>query len=215
MIYCFDNAICNDLSSAIAEGSGLNDVVKVMDKAGIIQLIAQIKEDQVSFPVVCLIRHPETPIDTDRANFTRIHKGTAACYDPVTHNVYYEKAIPIKLEYDLTVLATNTADRDELVREVLFRYTNTYFIDMDLPYEADRKLRFGVAISGDVTSDSGSFEYISSGALYQAIIPLRCEGAVLLSYTPRHIERTVIQPKIVVDNSVEISSEGEKPLNEP
>ena len=212
MLYLYDQAIQKDIASVIAVESGLNDIVKVIDKAGVVQLVAQMKEDQIKFPIICLTRHPDTPIDTQRSNFTRIHKGVAACYDPVTHNIYYEKAIPIRLEYDMTVLATNTADRDELVREIMFRYTNTYFIDMDLPYEADRKMRFGVVISGDVTSDSGSFEYLSTGALYQAIIPLRCEGAVLLHYTPKHIERTVIEPKIVVNDSVEIGPDGEKPL---
>lgn len=212
MIYCYDNALQKDLASAIQAESGLNDIVRVVDKAAIVQLVAQIKEDQITFPIVCLTRHPETPLDTDRSNFTRIHKGVAACFDPVTHNVYLEKAIPIKLEYDLTVLATNTADRDELVREIMFRYTNLYFIDMDLPYEASRKLRFGVCISGDVTSESGTFEYLSAGALYQAVIPLRCEGAVLLSYTPKHIERTALKHRIVIDNEIEIGDGYEGPV---
>ena len=200
MIYLYDTTIAEDLSDAINAGSGMTDIVKVIDKAGMIQLVAQIKEDQVTFPLICLTRHADTPIDTERANFTRIHKGVAAAYDPETHNIYYEKAIPIKLEYDLTILGTNTADVDELLREVLFRYTNMYFLSMQLPYEAKRTMRFGVVVSGDVTRSSGSFEYLSNGALYEAIVPLRCEGAVLLHYAPKHIERMILDNNVGIEN---------------
>ena len=200
MIYLYDTAIAKNLSDSIRASSGMTDVVKVIDKAGMIQLIAQIKEDQINFPLICLTRHSDTPLDTDRANFTRIHKGVAASYDPDTHNIYYEKSIPIKLEYDLTILGTTVADVDELLREVMFKYTNMYFLDIDLPYEAKRKMRFGVVISGDATRNSGSFEYLSSGALYEAVIPLRCEGAVLVHYTPKHIERMILDNNVGIED---------------
>lgn len=190
MIYCYDNAISKDLSQAISEGSGMNDIVKVIDAEGIMQLVAQIKEDQITFPLICLVRHPETPLDTERSNFTRIHRGVVTVYDPAKHNLYYERAIPIKLEYDLTILTTNTVDMDELLREVMFRYTSTYFLNLEVPYEGNRQIRFGVTISGDATRSSSTKEYLASGTLYQTIVPLRCEGAVLLHYTPKHIERT-------------------------
>lgn len=198
MLYNYDIAIAEDLNRSLNAASGVNDIVKVIDKEGVIGLIAQMKEDKVKFPLICLVRHTDTPVDTTLANFTRIHKGVAASFDEETHNIYYEKSIPVKLEYDLVILGTNTADVDEFVKEALFKYTNVYFISMQLPYESKRTIRFGVTISGDVTRESGSFNYISEGALYQAIIPLRCEGAVLFSYTPRHIERYGQEPDIIV-----------------
>ena len=104
MIWAYDNVISDDLRKAVNASSGANDIVKVIDKEGAIGLIAQMKEDKVQFPLMCLVRHAETPLDSNLANFTRLHSGIPVSYDPEKHNLYYEKSIPIKLEYDLVIL---------------------------------------------------------------------------------------------------------------
>ena len=110
MIYVYDNAICDDLNKSINAESGANDIVKVMDVSKVLDLIAQIKEDRVAFPLMCLVRHPDTPVDNSLTNFSRLHGGIPVCYDPEGHDIYFEKSLPIKLEYDLIILGTNTAD---------------------------------------------------------------------------------------------------------
>ena len=191
MIYLYDDAIALDLKKSFDPQNIGSPVVKVIDAERGLDLVAQDSEDKITFPIVALTRYPDTPIDTDRYNFTRAHRGVAAVIDKETNNLYYEKAIPIKLQYDLTVLATNTADRDELVKELLFKYTNQYFITFTLPYECKRPVRFGVIIDRDnsIESKSGTIEYLNSGTVYQTIIPLKCEGCVLVSYTPAHLQR--------------------------
>ncbi len=138
------------------------------------------------------VSYEDTPIDRERMNFTRAHKGVQSVLDPETNNLYYEKVIPIKLSYSLTILTTNTADMDELIRELLFKYLNMYFLTITLPYECNRKVRFGISIQteSDIQRSSGNLEYIESGKLYQSIIPLTCEGCVLVSYTPAHLKRS-------------------------
>ena len=46
-----------------------------------------------------------------------------------------------------------------------------------------------------IKRESGSFDYLASGALYQSTLRLRTEGCVYLTYTPRHITRTVLNNK--------------------
>lgn len=195
MLYNYDNAIAEDLRKSFNPNSELNPVVKVIDEESIIDLVAQIKEDQVSFPVVALTRHPDTPIDTDRTNFTRMHKGVAAVIDPETNLLYYEKVVPVKLGYDITILTTNTADMDELIRELTFKYISMYFITFTLPYECRRKVRFGVTIDldKDISRKSSQSEYIKSGTLHQSIMSLKCEGAVMVSYTPAKLKRSAFE----------------------
>ena len=81
---------------------------------------------------------------------------------------------------------------DELVRELLFKYTDMYFLTMRLPYESDRKIRFGVTINSDtnIERSSGLSQYIAGGQIYQSIISLKVDGAVLLSYTPVKLRRS-------------------------
>ena len=200
MLWCYDDAITHDLSSCIDPDGKANRTVKMMGDEGMMGVLAQLQEDRITFPAIFLQRHDETPLDSSRYNFTRLHKGVATTYDPEKNNIYLEKSAPIDLKYDLHVLTTNTADMDELLREILFRYTAMYYITMQVPYESKRKIRFGVAINPNtpIRRKSGSSEYIESGRLYEAILELECQGAVLLNYTARHMERVITDDNIIL-----------------
>lgn len=205
MLYLYDEAIASDLKRSFNTENIQSPCVKVVDAERGIDLAAQLENDEISFPLVCLTRNPDVSIDNDRYNFTRAHRGVVSAVDTHSNNLYYEKVIPVSLTYDLTILATNTVDRDELVKELLFKYTNMYFVSFTLPYECKRKVRFGITIdiNQEISSKSGTLEYIDSGALYQSIIPLRCEGCVLVSYTPVHLQRQITE--------VEAITKGQEP----
>lgn len=192
MIYLYDEAIVNDLKKSFNPNAVENPVVSVVSPERVVDIAAQLQNDEISFPLVALTRNEDISIDTNLTNFTRMHKGVAAVVDPKTNNLYYEQAIPLKLNYALTVLTTNTADMDELVRELIFKYTRMYFLTITLPYEGQRKVRFGITIDtdSDIERSSGVVEYLESGQLYQSIIHLHCEGCVYVKYTPVHLKRT-------------------------
>ena len=193
MIYLYDNALCNDLKQSFNPDALSNPVVRVVEPDAIIDLAAQLQEDNIQFPIVAVARDSDTSVDTARTNFTRLHNGVATVLDPKTNLLYYEKVVPIKLGYHLTILTTNTADMDEMVRELLFKYSSMYFITMTLPYECERKIRFGVEVdeSSPIERKSGQLEYLKNGQLYQTILSLRCEGAVLVTYTPVKLKRVL------------------------
>lgn len=201
MLYLYDEAIAKDIKASFTDEMG-NSEVKVVDPAGAVDLLAQIQEDSVRFPVVVLTRDPVYSIDTQRTNFTRMHSGVLTVMDNETNQLYYEKAIPIRLKYNLTVLATTTVDADELVKELLFKYLQMYYLSIRLPYEADRIIRFGISITTetDIQQTSGSFEYLSAGKLYQTVIPLVCEGCVLVSYTPCRLKHVGIETVVPVQH---------------
>lgn len=195
MIYLYDDAIQKDLQHSFNPDNIGSPIVRVLDAEQGLQVIAQAEGDNLKFPLVLLTRYPDTPIDKSRWNFTRAHRGVAAVIDQKTNELYYEKSVPIEVNYDLTILATNTADRDELAKELIFKYTDMYFITFELPYECNRKVRFGVTVDTDkdISSKSGTLEYLNSGTLYQTIIPLKCEGCVLVSYTAAKLQRSAYE----------------------
>lgn len=191
MLYLYDNAIVEDLEKSFNRDSVEDPVVRVVGPDGIIALSAQLHKDKIKFPVVALTRDPDTPIDTKRTNFTMMHKGVSCVFDNETNTYYNEKAVPIELGYELAVLTTNTADADELIRELTFKYTMMYFLTIRLPYESDRKLRFGITVDLDnpIERNSGSLEYSQTGSVYQTTLHLKCEGCVMLHYTPVKLNR--------------------------
>lgn len=189
MLHLYDDAIASDLSKSI-DPSRANNIVKLADDESIIGLIAQMQQDKIQFPLVCLSRGENVEIDTSRTNFTAMKKGIPVVFDDEEHNIYYEKSMPIKLGYSITVLTTNTVDMDEILKELIFKYTETYFLTMELPYESKRRIRFGIQVDpAAIKRSSTAADYTKTGKLHQSILPLVVEGAVLLSYTPRKLLR--------------------------
>lgn len=198
MIYKYDEAIVKDLEQSFNPDSVDNPVVKVISPEQIIGVAAQIQNDEIKLPIVALSRDPNTQVDSERMNFSRAHIGVSTVIDPKTNELYYEKAIPISLTYRLTVLTATQADLDEIMRELMFKYLSMYFLPIRLPYEGNRVIRFGIAINSDteIEQSSGSSEYAESGQLYQAVLQLKTEGCVLVTYTPVHLKRTVFETEI-------------------
>lgn len=197
MIWVYDKAIVKDLEQSFASEEGA-PVVKIVDPEHIVELAAQIQEDSVKFPIVALSRPDNWKLDKERMNFTRMHKGVTALLDEKTNNLYYEKAVPIDLRYDLTVLTTNTPDMDEILRELIFKYISMYFLTVKLPYEGKRKIRFGIGIDPDsnIDSDSKEGDYLGSGKLHQSTIHLKCDGCVLVHYTPAHLVKHELEAEV-------------------
>lgn len=192
MLYLYDEAIVNDLKKSLTDNA--NQHVFLTDLDTYPALVAQIKEDTITYPLVLLHRDDDTPIDKDLMNFTRYKFGVPCVFDNKTNNIYYERAMPVKVAYTLRVLSTNVADNDELARELFYKYISMYYLTIRSPYESDRKMRFGVTVDMDygIKKESGSFDYIKTGALYQSTMRLNTEGCVSLTYTPRHLTRTVV-----------------------
>jgi hypothetical protein len=178
-------------------------VVKVVAPENILSLVAQAKNDEIEFPVVALTRDPNYQIDTSRTNFTMMQKGIQTVMDTKENIIYNEKAIPITLDYSLTILTTNTIDMDEIERELLFKYESMYFLSLEIPYESKRVIRFGIEVSlnDNIERSSTTGEYLSQGQLHQSIIPLNCQGAVLLNYTPVKLKRMEVEYGLVTPGS--------------
>lgn len=186
MIYLYDRAIQKDLVRTFNPNNVPDPVVRVVEVDTAIGLAAQLQKDEIKFPIVAIARMPDSSIDTDRTNFTLAHRGVAAVFDNKTNMIYHERILPINLSYTLTILTTNTADMDELMREIMFKYLSMYFLTIKLPYESSRKIRFGIRFDADegIHRQSGQAEYLGAGQLYQSILTLKCEGCFLATYTP-------------------------------
>ena len=199
MLYLYDRAIINDIQSSI-NSQNANPNVLMSDAETYPGILAQIQEDTITYPLILVSRDDDMPIITDLWNFPKAQFGVPAAFDNKTNTVYYEKAVHVDLQYTLRILSTSTADTDELARELFYKYLSQYFLVIQLPYESDRKVRFGIEVDlgYGIKRESGSFEFLKSGALYQSTIHLKTNGCVYLSYTPHHLERQVLSQDIEI-----------------
>lgn len=195
MIWVYDNAIVEDLKKSFNPDNVPNPAVTVVDPDSAISLAAQVQEDKIKFPIVALTRNDPILIDESLKNFTKSKAGVFTTFDSENNLIYNERSMPIKLSYELSVFTTNTADMDEIIRELLFKYSSMYFLTIIVPYESKRKIRFGVVadIGDGIQIKSAASAYINEGKLYASSITLNCEGCVLVHYTPRKLQRFVTE----------------------
>ena len=197
MLYLYDNAIVEDIKNSI-NADNANPNVFMSDAETYPGIVAQVQNDTITYPLILVSRDEDMPVITELWNFSRAQFGLPAVFDNKTNNIYFEKAIPVDLQYTIRIVSTNVADTDELARELFYKYLSQYFLTIQLPYESDRKIRFGIDIDlgYGIKRESGSVEYLKSGALYQSTIHLKTHGCVSLSYTPRHLQRQVLSNDI-------------------
>lgn len=197
MLYLYDAEVINDIKKSL-NSANANPNVVMADADTFPGILAQIQNDEITYPLILLQRDEDMPIITELVNFTRSHRGVPAAFDTKTNNLYFEKALPVDIQYTLRIVSTNTADTDELARELFYKYLSMYFLTIQLPYESDRKIRFGIQVDLEygIKKESGNFEYIQNGALYQSTIHLKTNGCVSLSYTPRHLTRSILDDTI-------------------
>lgn len=201
MLYLYDNALVDDLKKSLTTEANQN--VFLTDAENYQGILAQIQDDTITYPLILLQRDPNAPVITELMNFTRYKIGVPCVFDNTSNNVYYERALPVAVTYTLRILSTSVADSDELARELFYKYISMYYLTIRAPYESDRKIRFGVAVDLDkgIEQESGSFDYLKSGALYQSTIHLKTEGCVSLTYTPRHLQRIALNTdEIKIEN---------------
>lgn len=204
MLWVYDDAIVEDLRRSFNPNNVSNPAVTVIDPENAVGLAAQIQEDKIQFPVVVLTRSPNIPVDASVMNYTKTKRGVATTFDKENNIIYNERTIPINLSYELSAFTTNTADMDEIIRELIFKYSSKYFLTATIPYESKRKIRFGILMDPEgIEQSSTSSSYISEGKLHASSVTLKCEGCVLVHYTPRKLQRIGTQNILVTSNIVE------------
>lgn len=204
MLWIYDDAIVEDLKRSFNPDNVSDPAVTVVNPENAIALAAQVQDDKIQFPVVALTRSSPISIAEALKNFTKTKKGVSAVFDNENNIIYNEKTLPIELSYELSVFTTNTADMDEIIRELVFKYSSQYFMTATIPYESKRKIKFGVSMDNtDINIQSSTSGYIAEGSLYSSAITLRCEGCVLVHYTPRKLKRIVTPPPLSISGKID------------
>lgn len=197
MLYLYDDAIVDDLRSTINPENIPNPAISIFAGEDVAGVAAMLQNDELEFPIICLKRNDYSK-DPSRSNFTWMHRGVATVIDAETNELYYERRLPIKFSYTLAIYGINQAQMDEILRELIFHYSDMFFLSIQLPYEDCKIIRFGVQtpVDMEVKSASGSSEYIESGELYESDMDIEILGAFLVEYIPVKLKRIELHSTI-------------------
>lgn len=168
MIQLYDEALHNYFQEKI---KGEVAIVPVKDYWNVVSMH---KENRLQMPAVVLFRTNWTP-DRNLQSYPISRKGRLDRIQK--HKRIKEQALPIQVDYTVTLLAVTQDDIDELASEVTFLLMNQPRLTVLLPYGSDRSIHGQILINGDYQNSSGTDRFSETGILYQQIIPIRVLGA--------------------------------------
>lgn len=178
MIQLYDEALHDTLKNSF---SSFVAIVPVNDFWNVISMH---RENKLQLPAICISRSSQT-IDPEMKSWVSSRMGTVDRIQQ--HRAFTEQALPLVLNYNLTLLATKQHDIDELTSEVIFFIVNKPRVTITLPYGSDRPVNAQLSIVGDVTDSSMRDGFSDTGILYQTIIPIRLIGANIYNIEKRNL----------------------------
>lgn len=147
-------------------------------------VVSMHEEGQLQLPAIILGRTKWTNA-TDLESWVIAKKGRT---DRIRNNkIINEQAIPVQLDYTITLLAITQDDIDELTSEVLFCIRNYPRLTIDLPYGSDRQIHAQVVQNGELQDSSSRDKFSETGILYQEIIPVRVLGSNIININERNL----------------------------
>lgn len=178
MIRLYDTALYQYIHENVKANIGIVPVKDYWNVA------AMHKETRLQLPAVVLFRTNWTPEKTLRS-WPIAKKGRVDRIQQ--HKKITEKAIPVQIDYTVTLLATTQDDIDELTSEITFLFTVKPRLTVLLPYGSDRAIHGQILISGDFQNSSGTDRFSETGILYQQIIPIRILGANIIDIDTKNL----------------------------
>lgn len=146
--------------------------------------VAMHKEGQLQLPAIVLFRS-EWTTESQLRSWPIGRKGRI---DRIrNYKKISEQAIPIKIDYTVTLLATTQDDIDELTSEIVFLFLNYPRLTIPLPYGSDRFIHGQITENGDWKNASTNDSFSETGILYQEIIPIRILGANIINIREKNL----------------------------
>jgi len=177
MIALYDDALRDYLKS-------INENFAIVPVKDYWNVISMHKEGKLQMPAIVLFRTNWTP-DRNLISWPIARKGRIDRIQE--HKKIKERAIPVQVDYTVTLLATTQDDIDDLTSEVTFEFIMNPRLTVPLPYGSNRFIHGQIKISGDYQNSSGNDRFSETGILYQQIIPIQVLGANIIDIRKQNL----------------------------
>ena len=160
MIYLYDNAIVDKFKSLFQDSR-----ITVQPPENAIRYVAQLSNDDVTFPLISLNRTSWSLRSSD-ISWAQSRTGVANRINE-DNTISVMRAIPIQMEYQLDIYTVDRLTNDEIYRELIFYFIKNPTLEVEIPYTVDGKHVFNFDINPDITDNSDTVEHVNKGVLYR------------------------------------------------
>ena len=186
MIYLYDEAITNKFRTIFRDSR-----ITVQPPDNAIRYVAQLSDDNVTFPLINLNRTDWSIRDSD-ISWAQSRTGVVNRINK-DNTISVMRAIPIRMEYQVDVYTVDRFTNDEIYRELIFYFLKNPTLEVEIPYTVEGKHVFNFDINPDIQDNSDTVEHINKGVLYRYTSTWVVKDAYLFEGTDEYNRVTQIR----------------------
>lgn len=170
-VYAYDRAV-TELFERIT-----GDSIMIQPPENAIRNTAQLKGDNITFPLITLNRTSWSIRQSDR-NFAMLREGHTARFNN-NHTVTQARMLPIKIEYQVDVFTVDKRMNDEITRELIFYLSLKPTLKVKVDYDINIEHNFNLLLDPDIVDNSDVTNHINDGVLFRSTFTMYCDDAYL------------------------------------
>lgn len=171
-VKCYDDAIVAKFRSIFND-----QTISILPVENAIRFVAQLQNDTVRFPLVSTTRLGYSLVNNNK-NFTAKKIGSFVRRDGENNNIFAQ-TLPIRIQYQLDVFATDRQTCDEIVRELLFFFEDRPTLVAHFGYGLNIDHNFNLFLEDDVVDNSDTVEHINKGVMFRNTLTFYTDDARL------------------------------------
>jgi hypothetical protein len=186
----YDNAIVENLRE-ITQDTRIN----IVPVENVFRTIGKLEgtEDHIQLPIISVTR---TGWSLKDAQHSRKFEGATLAWDKEKDWVQNIQFMPIQINYLLDVWTRTREENDDIMRELIFYYTNHPTLQVDIPFNAHYTHNFNIFFMSDIEDNSDIVEQKNRGEYFRQTIAFYTDDAYLWKTSSRPFTKVIIEVKV-------------------
>lgn len=187
-VYLYDESVVNRLREITQDQR-----IHIIDPNQAVTFLAQFDYDKVNLPAIVVSRGPVQLLDY--RNQVVALKGQTVRRN--SDNNLYVKAqlIPMRIEWNIDVFTVDRYSCDEIVRELVFYFTQQPRFEVKVPYDLNIIQNFDVLLDTSIVDNTDLINFPNTGERFRETLTIYTENAHM--YSSHRQYPTSTQPEVV------------------
>lgn len=182
--YLYDEVLVNKLREITGDSR-----IHIIDPNQAVSFLAQFDNDKVDLPAVVVSRGSIRLLDY--RNQVVALKGQSVRRNSDDNLYVKAQLIPMRIDWNIDIFTVDRYTCDEIVRELVFYFTQQPRFEVRIPYQLDIVQNFDVLISPDIVDNSDLIEFPNIGERFRETLSIYTENAHMYSSHRQYSTRTL------------------------
>lgn len=183
-VYLYDEVLVNQLREVTGDSR-----IHIIDPSQAVSFLAQFDNDKVDLPAIVVSRNSVRLLDY--RNQVVALKGQSVRRNSDDNLYVKAQLIPMRIDWNIDVFTVDRYTCDEIIRELVFYFTQQPRFEVHVPYQLDIDQNFDIIMSPDIVDNSDLIEFPNTGERFRETISVYTENAHMYSSRRQYPTRSI------------------------